>query len=281
MSSIANKLKAIKLKSFSKINVGLWIKEKRLDGYHEIETIYFENENLFDEIEIKFLENDKLSINIDFLQDKLNNAIPKEQNLAYKAALLFFEKLGIKGYCEVKINKKIPIEAGLGGGSSNAAFILSGLNKIFDYQLHESELLLLANQIGSDVPFFILGKTCLGRGRGEKLKPLENKLNLDIKVIKPKDISISTKWAYELIDSRKVIPDHTNEMNNLIESMKQGNYNLFFKNVFNDFEDVIFNKFPQLVCEKEKLLSEGYKAIGLCGSGSALYGIRTTILNRF
>ena len=99
--------KIIKLKSPSKINLALWIKEKRPDGYHEIETIFYENENLYDEIEIEFTESNSLSVEISFIQDKLNKLISKNENLAYKAALLFFEKLNVKGICRIKINKNI------------------------------------------------------------------------------------------------------------------------------------------------------------------------------
>ena len=114
----------LKLKSSSKINLGLWVKEKRSDGYHEIETIFFENDNLSDDVEIKFQESKELSVNVSFLQKKLNDSIPPEANLAYKSANLFFDRMKATGSCNIKINKKIPLEAGLGGGSSNAACVL-------------------------------------------------------------------------------------------------------------------------------------------------------------
>lgn len=264
----------VNLKSFSKVNFALWVKEKRLDNYHEIETIFFENSDLYDDIEIYLQEEKSLSIDVSFIQDELNKTIPKDKNLAYCAAVLFFEKLGFNGKCTININKKIPLKAGLGGGSSNAACVLKGLNQLFDYQLHESELLLLANQIGSDVPFFILGGTCLGKGRGEILNKLDNKLNLDIKVIYPKDIAIPTKWAYEQIDFTKTAYDHKSKINNLVLAMKRCNYDLFFKNVFNDFENVVFSKYPVLLMEKKKLLDEGFSVSTICGSGSALFGVR-------
>lgn len=273
-SSIVPHYSTLKLKSFSKLNLALWIKEKRLDNYHEIETIYFENNHLYDEIEIGFVEDNKLSINVNFLQEEMNTLVPPEKNIAYRAALLFFMKLGITGCCNITISKNIPLEAGLGGGSSNAACVLKGLNQIFDCQLHESELLILANQIGSDVPFFIIGKTCLGKGRGEILTQLENKLSFEIKIVKPSNLSVSTKWAYEQIDAREFMADHKKEIDNLILAMKRRDNNLFFKNIFNDFEMVVFSYYPQLIEERKKLLAEGFSAVNLCGSGSALFALR-------
>lgn len=267
--------KIVKLKSPSKINLALWIKEKRPDGYHEIETIFYENENLYDEIEIEFTESNSLSVEISFIQDKLNKLISKNENLAYKAALLFFEKLNVKGSCRIKINKNIPLEAGLGGGSSNAASVLKGLNQIFNYQLDENKLLTLSGELGSDVPFFMYGGTCLGKGKGEHLIKLKNKLDLEIKIKKLPGISVSTKWAYEQMDSRGgAAEQHSLQIRNLINAMETKDYDLFFQNIFNDFETAIFSYYPQLIDLKKFFLNEGYTASCLCGSGAAVLGIR-------
>lgn len=277
MSQLLNKSaykSSVKVKSFSKINLGLWVKEKRADGFHEIETIFLENENLYDDILIKFNNEDKnLSVEVEFEQPELNKLISNNQNLAYKAAKLFLENLEISGDFRIKINKKIPIEAGLGGGSSNAASVLKGLNEMFGCPLDENELLCLSSLLGSDVPFFIIGKTCLATGRGEILKPVENKLNLNIKVIKPDGVSISTKWAYEALDSREFITNRGEQMNNLLLALKTSDYKLLFKNIFNDFEMVAFTSFPELIKLRQKLSDEGFKAVGLCGSGAALFGV--------
>ncbi|OGI14210.1 MAG: 4-(cytidine 5'-diphospho)-2-C-methyl-D-erythritol kinase [Candidatus Melainabacteria bacterium RIFCSPLOWO2_02_FULL_35_15] len=266
--------KIIKLKSPSKINLALWIKEKRPDGYHEIETIFYENENLYDEIEIEFTKSNSLSVEISFIQDKLNKLISKNENLAYKAALLFFEKLNVKGICRIKINKNIPLEAGLGGGSSNAAGVLKGLNQIFSYQLDESKLLILSETLGSDVPFFMYGGTCLGKGKGEHLIKLENKLDLEIEIKKLPEISVSTKWAYEQMDSRGIAAEHSLQIRNLVNAMKIKDYNLFSQNTFNDFETAVFSHHPQLIDLRKNFLNEGYTISGLCGSGAAVFGMR-------
>jgi 4-diphosphocytidyl-2-C-methyl-D-erythritol kinase len=274
IQKISAKPQKISLRSFSKINFALWIKEKRPDGYHEIETIFYENKDLYDEIEVDFTEGIKLDISVLFSDQNLDKRILLQNNLAYKAASAFLNKIGVVGSCQIKIKKQIPMEAGLGGGSSNAAFVLKALNEIFDYPLHQSELLNIAARIGSDVSFFIIGETCLGNGRGEILKKLENNLSLEIKIVKPQNISVSTKWAYELIDGREFIPSHSDEIKSLINAMKKGDYNLFCKNLFNDFENIIFSNFPDLIKLRNNLLKEGFSAVGLCGSGSALYAIK-------
>lgn len=263
-----------KINSPSKVNLGLWVKEKRSDGYHEIETIFFENDSLRDEIEIVFEQSDSKSAITSFTEDSLNDLIPSEKNIATKAALLFLEKVKINGKCKITINKNIPTEAGLGGGSSNAAAVLKGLNDLLNNPLNEKKLISLASELGSDVPFFIYGKTCFGKGRGEILEKLENNLELKIKIVKPKNISISTKWAYEQIDSREFITDHISEFSDLKNALKNKNYDLLFKNIFNDFEMVVFSYYPELVKERNKLLEEGYKSVHLCGSGSAIFGVK-------
>ncbi len=264
----------MKFKSYSKINLGLWIKQKKVDGYHEIETVFLQNNNLYDDVDIEFSKNASTSIDIEFIQPELNLLVPKEGNLAYKAANAFFEKNKIVGKCKIIIDKKIPLQAGLGGGSSNAACVLKALNQIFDNCLSEDELLQLSNTLGSDVPFFIIGKTCLGKGRGEILKSLENNLALEIKIVKPEKVSISTKWAYDLIDAREFVSEHNDEIENIILALKTNNRELLLRNIFNDFEIVVFTNFPELINLRKQLFAEGFKAVGLCGSGSALFGIK-------
>lgn len=264
----------IKLKSFSKVNLGLWIKEKRLDGYHELETIFFENTSLYDNLEITLEKSNSKLATTSFTEKNLNILIPSDKNIATKAALLFLENVNANAHCKITINKNIPTEAGLGGGSSNAATVLKGLNYLFKNPLNEKDLLVLASTLGADVPFFIYGKTCFGTGRGEILEKLENNLDLNLKVVKPKDISISTKWAYEQIDSREFISDHKTEISNLKDALKTKNYDLFFKSIFNDFEMVVFSYYPELIKERKKLLDEGYKSVHLCGSGSAIFGVK-------
>jgi len=270
----SNIMHDLTIKSYSKINLGLWVKEKRIDGYHEIETIFLENESLYDDIEIRFEVNNKSDISVFFLQEELNQKVLNTENLAYKATSKFLNKINFCGNCIIKINKRIPLEAGLGGGSSNAAYVLKGLNQMFNHPLSLDELLDLALQIGSDVPFFIYGKACLAKGRGEILTPLNNALNFSVKIVKPDKISISTKWAYDQIDAREFFTDHNDEILNLITAMQTGDLELLLKNTFNDFEMIAFSYHPELIIERNKLFSDGYRCVRLCGSGAALFGIQ-------
>lgn len=261
----------ISLKSTSKINLGLWIKGKRDDGFHEIETIFYENEDLFDDVQIKL--NDSKKIEVNFAQEELNKKIPQEINLAYKAAKFYYEEINETPSCTITIDKKIPPEAGLGGGSSNAAAVLKGLNILHKGKLSEEKLLTLASKFGSDIPFFILGGTCLGIGRGEELRRKQNKLKFQLSIEKIPSISISTKWAYDEID-KECIKDRREKTFNILKALEEGDLELLQKSLFNDFEKVVFEKYPQLLEIRENFLSEGYLASGLCGSGSAIYGLK-------
>lgn len=264
----------VKLKSTSKINLGLWIKELRPDGYHNLETIFYESKNLYDEIIIKISDSTKPTLTVNFTDNLLNTQIPQETNLAFKAADLFFKTIDQNKHCEIQIKKNIPTQAGLGGGSSNAASVLKGLNTLFKDTLTEEKLIELGAQIGSDVAFFILGGTCFASGRGEKLEPLKNNLDLNIKVIKDENTSISTKWAYEEIDRRNNIPDYSKNITNIKAALKKNDFELLQKNIFNNFEEIIFKKYPVLMSYKDLLEKEGYTIFGLCGSGSAVFGLK-------
>lgn len=266
----------IKVKSYSKINLGLWIKEKRPDGYHDLETIFFENKLLFDEIIIDYVKSDDTEIEISFLQEKINTQIPKENNLIFKAAKLILKELKESGKLFFTVDKKVPVQAGLGGGSSNAAQVLININKIFGNKLSSKDLISLGKELGSDVPFFILGNTCFASGQGEILEPIKNNLNLEVEIFKPENISVPTKWAYDELDKKRSIISGENKIKieNIKKSLSTGNFELLCTNLFNDFEEIVFNQYPELLEMKNNNLKKNYPYIGLCGSGSALYGIK-------
>ncbi len=210
-----------------------------------------------------------LSISLDRSLSKRSFAkhLPKpKDNLVWKAAHLFFQKTKLSPHIKIHILKKIPLGAGLGGGSSNAAATLLTLNSLFGNPLTQKELLRLASQLGSDVSFFILEKPALIWGKGDQFKPVSLKLKKPILLLNP-GFMIDTPWAYDEWDR-----------GGLSLTKKSGNVKnkTFFsdeKNWKNDFEKVIFPKFPILKKAKDTLIESGAVIASLSGSGPSIYGV--------
>jgi len=256
----------IEFKAFAKVNLGLKILRKRDDGYHNIETI-FHRINLYDEIifedasKIIFETNEK-----DLPQD--------ENNLCVKAAKLLQQFTGLQKGAHISLMKNIPIGAGLGGGSSDAASTLIGLTKLWHVNVPQSELFKLAVQLGSDVPFFLGNGSAHAFGRGEILNYFDLDLPYWIVTVYP-DVHISTAWAYQEYDnsqSAKHFQDSTSSLKQIIleniENPKNLNYLLH-----NDFEPIVLHKYQILGHLKLILYSEGALFAQLTGSGSSIYGL--------
>ncbi len=254
----------LKLKSFAKINLCLALKEKRKDGYHNIESI-MQTISLHDKIKLK-----KHKKTLCKLKKARFEKIPtNEKNLAIKAANLFFSFLNLKCGVKIIITKKIPTQAGLGGASSNAAAVICGLNILYKTNLSYNTLLYLAKKIGADVPFFIKGGTAIAKGIGEKINNITPIKKCYIVVVKP-NFSISTKEAYNTYSQMK--PFENNEIKNLVSKI-EGNENFeeIAKYMFNNFEQVLNIK--DIFKIKDKMLSFGAKTSMLTGSGSCVFAI--------
>src|SRR3989338_4630383 len=174
-----------------------------------------------------------------------------------------------------KIIKKIPIGAGLGGGSGNAAAAIKGLNRLFNLGLNKNKMKKIASEIGSDVPFFIEGGACIVSGIGEKVKKIKSKAKLNLLVIKPKT-GISTNWAYNKLDKCNKKGKNSNQKKkqyNLIKALKSGNIKKISENMHNDFEPIIERKSPIIKKIKSDLVKSGALNSMLTGSGSAVFGI--------
>lgn len=250
--------------SFAKINIGLRIIRKRPDGYHDLETI-FQEISVSDRITCLSNSNSIAEIRI-FTN---NPQCPASQkNLAFQAADLLRKFTGEKKGCDIIIDKKIPVGAGLGGGSSNAASVLVSLNKLWDCNLANSELVKLASQIGSDVPFFVVGGCALGRGRGEILTPIKNRLKYWGLLISPSAI-ISTKWVYENLNFDLTKRGKMSKFDGFI----QIDFEEWQNNIQNDLENVVFRKHQEFQAIKEKLYSSRAFYAQMSGSGSSLYGL--------
>jgi len=242
----------------AKINLGLDIIEKRDDGYHNISSCFYPVP-LSDVLEIN------LSNTFDFKTSGLHIPGDKHENLVVKAYKLLKKDFSLPNV-SIHLHKNIPLEAGLGGGSSDGAFALKMLNGFFDLFLDDSVLEDYAGLLGSDCPFFIYNEPMLVEGRGEQM----NELNVDLKgyficILKP-DLSISTRDAYHAV--RPAQPK--NEIQSHITSKPVDVWKNFLKN---DFEEPITEKYPELKKAKTRLYEKGAVYASLTGSGSAMYGL--------
>ena len=250
------------LKSPAKINLYLEVLNKRKDGFHNINTV-FEKIALYDLISLKKREK---GIKINFSGEKIPRG---HKNLAYKAAHLLQEETGIKKGVEIKIKKNIPVGAGLGGGSSNAAIVLLGLNRLWRLGLSESKLGKLGSKIGADVPFFLTKSAwAIGRGKGEILKPLNSSLKLWHMIVVPKE-RISTKDSYQKLSLRLTKDRILHKI--MTYAIIQGQFNLLKKALFNRLEDsLVVAKCPSVKKIKGIFTQMGLKAL-MSGSGSAVF----------
>ena len=239
----------------AKINLSLRILGKRADGFHEIETLIAPI-SLFDEIKIE-----KQSRWIDFACD--DSSIPSgAENLVVRAATSFFEATKIKRGVAIKLSKRIPHGAGLGGGSSDAASTLVALNELFEAKLSREELAKLATSIGSDVPFFLFRSAAICRGRGEMVTPAKLSKSLSILLLKP-EFGVPAAVAYQRWEKSREIPDVAYAAQ---EFEGQG--------FINDLERPVFEKFVFLAQLKMWLLKQSEVGTALMsGSGSTLFAV--------
>ncbi len=245
------------IKTPAKLNLFLEVLRRREDGYHEIRSIMVPID-LFDEIELK-----KTAKGIQVWCSDPSLPVD-ERNLAFKAASLYLGKAGIKEGVYIGIKKRIPISAGLGGGSSDAAAVLKGLNKIYQ-RFSGTQLVELAKQIGADVPFFLYSSPCLAKGVGEILEPLCPRM-LHFVLVTPY-IQVSTAWAYREYDKLHLTKS---EQSSIKRYWKEGNIKALLRN---DLEKVTIASFPVIKELKTLLLKKGAKGVLMSGSGPTVFGI--------
>lgn len=252
---------SIRLCSFAKINLALEILGQRSDGYHELRTI-FQTVDLRDFIDIEEAESD-IEIRGNHPDMPLD-----ERNLAFQAAQKLLSLIGTKKGLRIRIEKNIPIAAGLGGGSSNAAAVLLGLNKLWQLGIEDEELLNIASSLGADVPYFLLGGTVLGLGRGDELFALKE-VAADHMIIACPARKISSAEAYKKWNLKLT----KNKNDNIIIrrfSFFKGNLSNIQKN---DFEDVILKEVPLIGEIKAQMKKLGSRYCLMSGSGPAVFGI--------
>ena len=254
-------MKSHKVFSPAKLNLSLFIGEKRKDSFHTIYSLMVPLKSFGDTLTFSQTQKKKITLHC-------NLFLPQKQNLIWKAADLFFKTARLTPSYSIRLQKNIPVGAGLGGGSSNAATTLSTLNKLYRSPLSFQELEKLALHLGSDVPFFLYAHPAYVSGRGEKIKPLHLPLKEWFLILNP-GFSISTPWAYAQWDKA----NRANSLTKRRGDVKK--YTFFLKKGHweNDFEKVIFPAYPKLEEAKKILMTQGASSAGLSGSGPSLYGV--------
>lgn len=257
-------MKEITLRACAKINLSLDIKGVREDGYHLMEMV-MQSINLADVLTLKKTPQE-ISLVLE-QEGALADAVPQgEGNTAVRAARLFFERTGLSGGCQIKLEKHIPSQAGLGGGSADAAAVLKGLNELYGTDLPQETLMEMGLAIGADVPFCLVGGTALVTGIGEKVTPIAPWKKGRIVILKP-PFGISTAAAFKRYDEQGVKrhPDTAA----LIRAIEREDLAAMGAAMWN----VMAEGLPEIEALRQQLLASGAAGALMTGSGSAVYGI--------
>ena len=257
------------ISSYAKINLLLRIGKKLSSGYHNIQSV-MQRIELKDAITVERLQEDKIII------ECTNKELENENNLAYKSAVLLKNKFKLKQGVKIFIEKNVPIEAGLGGGSSNAATTLLSLNKLWGLRLKEKQLQELAGEIGSDVQFFIGENAALVEGIGNKVKRIKKSFSINIVLVNP-GFRVSTKWAYSAFDKQKPKIKFKASIDDLIKAIEKKDIKEIANNLHNDFEPIISKRYKILSEIKTNLLREDALNATISGSGPTVFGIFNSI----
>ena len=251
------------VKAPAKINLSLDVLHKRQDGYHEVEMI-MTTIDLADRVELSLLPNDDIRIS------SQNRFVPDDQrNLAYQAAKLLKDRYQIKQGVRIEIEKNIPVAAGLAGGSSDAAAVLRGLNRLWELGLTLDELAVLGSEIGSDVSFCVYGGTALATGRGEKIKKLPPPPSCWVVLAKPL-IGVSTADVYRRLNLENIQHPNTKGM---IEAIEDADFPGVCSHVGNVLEDVTLKLYPEVAQIKDQLQRFGADAVLMSGSGPTVFAL--------
>ena len=260
----SNSQSSIKNRQFlapAKLNIRLKVTGRRADGYHELVSIMVPV-GLFDHIELELIRPGRIMLSCQGLSVPNN-----KENLVYRAASAFFSKAGTPRGISIKLTKNIPVSAGLGGGSSDAAFILKGLNEMWSNPLTPQELADLSVCLGADVPFFLLNRPCIARGIGEILEPIEKWPKFWYVIVMPA-LEVSTAWVYGNLKLKLT----KGEYQYIVTWLRKDRFEIS-RILENDLETVTGFHFPIIACIKKLLLDEGAEGALMSGSGPSVFGI--------
>lgn len=257
-------MNVIHVRAHAKINLGLDVIRKREDGYHEVKMI-MQTIGLYDKLAIHKtnLPSIKIKTNLHYLPVDTNNLI-------YKAAALMMEKYQLSQGVYINLEKRIPVSAGLAGGSTDAAATLYGMNRLFHLNLTKKELMELGISLGADVPYCVLQGTALSEGIGEILTPLPPFPDCHVLIVKPA-INVSTKYVYEnlKLNDTTIHPD----IDGIIEGIKTNDLHGACRLFGNVLESVTVTEYPVISDIKDKMLSLGAVTALMSGSGPTVFGL--------
>jgi 4-diphosphocytidyl-2-C-methyl-D-erythritol kinase len=248
-----------------KINLFLDVLGKRPDGYHDLCTIFLPVTEPLDEVTVQALDAPGLEVVCDH-PDVPNG----ETNTCYKAAQAYAARAGVQPVWHVAITKRIPVAAGMGGGSADAAATLLALNELCDSRLSCEQLHELAASIGADVPFFLDPRPALGEGIGDQLRPVPLACDLSLVLVNP-GFPVPVAWSYANLDrvSRPAAPD----CDALLAAMASGDFSGIAAGAYNALEYAVRDKFPLVEMLRATLLEAGCAAVAVSGSGPTLFGL--------
>ena len=254
----------IKLKALAKINLGLDVVRRREDGYHEVRMV-MQTIHLYDQLLIQKSETPGIQIhsNLSFLP-------VNENNLVYKAGKLLMDEFDIHTGVSVELNKRIPVAAGMAGGSTDAAAMLYGMNQLFGLKLKRKDLMERGVQIGADVPYCIMRGTALAEGIGEKLSSLPPMVKCPVLIAKPA-VSVSTKFVYQNLKLNEQTPHP--DIDALITDIRNSDLDNICADMGNVLETVTIPNYPVIAQIKEQMLKSGAKASMMSGSGPTVFGL--------
>lgn len=261
-------MEAVTLQAYAKINLGLDVLRKRPDGYHEVKMI-MQSISLADTLELKKLPEETIRLINGAEQD--NPEVPMDKtNLIYRAIDLIKQKYAISEGIEATLTKRIPVAAGMAGGSTDAAAALKGMNQLFALGLSEQELCELGVTLGADIPYCIMGGTALSEGIGERLTPLPPMPDCWILIAKP-PISVSTGFVYGNLKANEltVHPD----IDGMTEAIKHNDLHGITSRLENVLETVTIPAHPEIAVIKDKMLDYGAMQALMSGSGPTVFGI--------
>ncbi len=268
-------MQACTLEARAKINLYLQILGRRQDGYHDL-TMILQSINLADQVHLQ-LTDGGIHVECDHPQVPTDSS-----NLAYRAAELLQKTYHCPGGVEIQIRKRIPVAAGLAGGSTNAAAVLVGLNQLWGLGLTVGDLQVLASQLGSDIPFCISGGTQLASGRGEILEPLSDLQDIPLVLAKPKQLEVSTAWAYRTYSasippSKLTSPPNTSLIQPMLTAIEQQSAPEIARYLYNDLELPVLSHHTVVANLKQTLDQGGALGSLMSGSGPSVFGITTSI----